>query len=155
MSPDQSTEWLNAVGKTSGGLVGITRVPSALNCWTLSYNLRTMIASQTMTMLHLDNDEDEIYTHNESTKSRRVKDDQNETKLVTTTKQHGMFASKLSTLQDVVNKDLATPSIQESLLNAEHLGTKQMTEFVERRICTAPGADDYQIAHFQKQATHF
>ena len=52
-SADQSTEWLNAIGKKSGGLVGITRVVSALSKWILSYNLRTGIASQTTAMLTL------------------------------------------------------------------------------------------------------
>ena len=35
VSADQSTEWLNAIGKKSDGLVGITRVASALSRWTL------------------------------------------------------------------------------------------------------------------------
>ena len=51
VSADQSTEWLKYVGKKSGGLVGITRVASALSRWTLSYNLTTVIASQTTAML--------------------------------------------------------------------------------------------------------
>ena len=51
VSADQSTEWINAIGKKSGGLVCITRVASALGRWTLSYNLRTVIASQTTAML--------------------------------------------------------------------------------------------------------
>ena len=47
VSPDQSTQWLNATGQKSGGLVGITKVASALSRWTMSYNLCTLIASQT------------------------------------------------------------------------------------------------------------
>ena len=34
ISADQSTEWPNATGKKSGGLVVITRVASALSRWT-------------------------------------------------------------------------------------------------------------------------
>ena len=34
VSADQSTEWLNAIGKKSGGLVDITTVASALSRWT-------------------------------------------------------------------------------------------------------------------------
>ena len=66
VSPDQSTEWLNATGKKSGGeLVGITKVASALSRWTLSYNIRTLIASQTKQMLHVStDDDDDVYTHN-------------------------------------------------------------------------------------------
>ncbi len=65
VSPDQSTEWLNATGKNSGGLVGITRETSALSRWTLSYNLMTLTASQTQQMLHVARNNDEVYTHNE------------------------------------------------------------------------------------------
>ena len=36
VSAGQSTEWLNAIGKKSGGLVGISRVASALSRWILS-----------------------------------------------------------------------------------------------------------------------
>ena len=68
VSADQSTEWLNATGKKSGGLVGITRITSALNRWTLSYNLRTVITSQTTAVMDLTADDE--YTHNECTKRR-------------------------------------------------------------------------------------
>ena len=71
VSADQSTEWLNDVGKKSGGLVGITRVASALIRWTLSYNLRTVITSQSAAMLRMTtDDEDDEYTHNECTQGR-------------------------------------------------------------------------------------
>ena len=44
-------------------LEGITRVASALSRWTLWYNLRTVIASQTTAMLRLTaDDEDDEYT---------------------------------------------------------------------------------------------
>ena len=59
VSADQSTEWLNAIGKKSGGLVCITRVASALTRWTVSYNLRTVIASQTTAMLRLTTDDED------------------------------------------------------------------------------------------------
>ena len=33
---DQNQEWLNATGKKGGGIVGITRTPTALGRWSLS-----------------------------------------------------------------------------------------------------------------------
>ena len=33
VSPDQAQEWLNGTGKKSGGIVGITKTPSALHRW--------------------------------------------------------------------------------------------------------------------------
>ena len=59
VSADQCTEWLNTIGNKSGGLVGITRVASAHSRWTLSYNLRTVIASQTTAILRLTTDDED------------------------------------------------------------------------------------------------
>lgn len=62
VDPDHSQEWLNAVGKSGGGIVGITRISEALNRWALSFNHRSNITIQTRQMfgvsLH------EIYSHN-------------------------------------------------------------------------------------------
>lgn len=47
VDPDQSQEWLNATGKKGGVIVGITRTPSALSRWPISYNLRSHISHLT------------------------------------------------------------------------------------------------------------
>ena len=144
VSADQSTEWLNATGKKSGGLVGITRIASALSRWTLSYNLRTVIASQTKTLLSLTmDDEDDEYTHNECTKCRMEKDDSDEGRLVVSMKQHGVFQDGGGTLQNIITKDVVTPVIQESLLSAEKLGQAQMTVFVNKRLCEPPESNQH------------
>ena len=41
------------------------------------------------------------------------------------------------TLQNIATKDLATTDIQESLLNAEHLGQMQVNAFVNERLITS------------------
>ena len=54
ISPDHSLEWLNGIGKRSGGgIVGITKTSSALSRWAQSYNLRSQIADNTHTMFGL------------------------------------------------------------------------------------------------------
>ena len=75
VSSDQRTVWLNATGKKSGGLVEITRITSSLNRRTLSYNMRTVITSQTTAMVDLTAGDDDEYTHNECTKRRMENDD--------------------------------------------------------------------------------
>ena len=96
VSADRSTEWLNAIWRKSGGLVGITRAASALSRWILSYNLRTVIASQTTAMLRLTtDDEDDECTHNECTKGRMEKDDIDEGNIVVSLKRHGMFQEEV------------------------------------------------------------
>ena len=66
VSPDHITEWLNATGKKSGCLVGITKVASSLSRLTLSYNLRTLISSHTKQIFHVTMDgDDDIYQRKE------------------------------------------------------------------------------------------
>ena len=104
VSADQSTEWLNATGKKSGGLVGITRIATSLSRWTLSYNLRTVIASQTIVMLRLTtDDEDDEYTHTECTKSRMERDDVDESRIYLSLKEHGVFKDGGDKLKNIIN----------------------------------------------------
>ena len=51
----QSQEWLDGTGKSGGGIVGITKTPSALSRWVLSYNLRSHVAAETRAMLSMEN----------------------------------------------------------------------------------------------------
>ena len=150
VSADQSTEWLNATGKKSGGLVGRTRITSALNRWTLSYKLRTVITSQTTARLTADADDE--YTHNECTQHRMENDDSDEQKLVQSMKTHGVLHDSDVTLKNIISKDMVTPEIQESLLAAECLGLSQMSTFVDKRLCQLPDSDRHleMKAHIQK-----
>ncbi len=70
VSPDQAQEWLNATGKKSGGIVGITRTPSVLCRWALSYNFRSHIATQTSNMFDL-HDDDRLIHKEEAKKGVR------------------------------------------------------------------------------------
>ena len=109
VSADQSTEWLNGIGKKSGSLVGITRVASTLSRWTLSNNLRTVIASQTTSILRLTTDDKMMSiqgTHNECTKGRMEKNDIDEGNIVVSLKLHGIFQDGGDTLKNLINKDV-------------------------------------------------
>ena len=57
VDPDQSQEWLNAVGKNGGGIIGITKTPSALSRWALSYNLRSHLALETRAVFAVGSDD--------------------------------------------------------------------------------------------------
>ena len=141
---DRSTEWLNAIGRKSGGLVGITRVASTLSRWTLSYTLRTVIASHTTAMLRLTtDDEDDEYTHNECTKGRMEKDDIDEGNIVVSLKRHGVFQYGGDTLENLINNVVVTPEIQESLLSAEHIRQAQMKVFADKRLSEPPDSDHH------------
>ena len=144
VSPDHSQEWLNATGKKSGGIVGITRSITALGRWTLSYNLRTCISSKTRQMLMIEEEESE-YVYNELTPSRKRRDNTDEEKVVSAFQRFNVFSDGVSSpvLQNIATKDLASESIQHSLLNAEKLGQVQLDEFVDQRLLEPPDSTGY------------
>ena len=101
---------------------------------------RLRIATKQMFHVTMDGDDD-VYTHTECTKARRIKDDGDEARMATYLKQNGVFHNKVDTLQNMINNDLVTVSIEESLLGAECLGKKKLIEFVEKSISLAADND--------------
>ena len=144
VDPDQSQEWLNGIGKRSGGIVGITRTPAALCRWTLSYNLRAHISTLTRKMYNVDDEDDPTY--NESNPSRNRRDNVDETKVMECLRQANVLNVNLQTevpkrLQNLVTKDVATPEIEQSLLKANSLGQEKLIEFVTERLVTPTKED--------------
>lgn len=82
-------------------------------------------------------DEDDEYTHTECTKSRMERDDVDESRICQSLKEHGVFQDGGDTIKNIINKDVVTPQIQQSLLGAEHLGQAQMKVFVDKHLCTS------------------
>lgn len=136
VSPDQSLEWLNGIGKRGGGIVGITKTSSALSRWALSYNLRSQIADSTHKMFGLE--QEDKFSHNESTPGRRDRDKKDESSLTAILKQFKVFSppDHPTCLYNIATNDLVTDEIQVSLLNAKKLGEQRMNEFVEERLAT-------------------
>ena len=133
VDPDQAMEWVNGTGKKGGGIIGITKTTSALSRWTLSYNLRSHIADETYAMYN--HHPGSTRVHNEATKSRQKRDNDDEMALLTAFQGFGVFASvSPDSLQNLVTKDLATEEIQNSLLCAKELGQEQVNTFVADRM---------------------
>ena len=133
VDPDQSQEWLNGIGKRGGGIVGITQTPTALGRWALSYNLRSHIAAETKELYHLGYADD--INHNEGSASRQEKDTAHEDALYSNLQRFAVFSpSTNETLQNVATKDLVTPQIESSLIQAAELGQKQLDNFVQERL---------------------
>ena len=78
-------------GKEDGGLVGIIQISSAISRLTLSFNLRIMLSSQTVTMLGLTSENADEYTHNECSYSRIKRGDYDEGSIAQSLQQHGVF----------------------------------------------------------------
>ena len=141
VDPDQAMEWINGTGKKGGGIVGITKTTSTLCRWTLSFNLRSHIAELTHEMYSLYRGNTDL--HNEATKSRQKRDNDDESSLMSTFQGFSVFSSVShpATLQNLVTKDLATEVIQESLLRAKRLGQQEVKKFVQDRLIVAEQCD--------------
>jgi hypothetical protein len=120
VDPDQSQEWLNATGKRGDGIVGITRTPSALSMWSLSYNLSSHVNFLTRTMY--DVTPDDIITHKDASKSRKVLDSEFEESLVDAMKRFEVLdpSYERDQLINVITKDKATDLIRDLLLSLAH-----------------------------------
>ena len=66
------------------------------------------------------------------------KDDIDEVNIVVSLKLHGVFRYVSDTLKNLINKDVVTPEIQESLRSAKDIGQAQMKVFVDKRLCEPP-----------------
>ena len=133
VDPDQAQEWINGTGKKSGGIVGITKTITALRRWTLSYNLRSYIAFQTHLMFN--SNPDNRVLHNEGSKARQKRDNDDEDALHNTLRRFGVLDDgQCAILKNMATKDLSTEAIQTSLLRAGELGQQQLDTFVQDRL---------------------
>ena len=140
VDPDQAMEWINGTGKKGGGIIGITKTTSALCRWTLSYNLRAHIAAETHAMYN--NCPGSTHVHNEASKSRQKRDNEDEMALLSAFQRFQVFASvSPGSLQNLVTKDLATEAILNSLLCAKELGQEEVNTFVEERMIVPEQGD--------------
>lgn len=144
VDPDQAMEWINATGKKAGGIVGITKTASALCRWTLSYNLRSHIALATHAMYNIC--PDRKFVNKEATKSRQKRDNKDEMALLLAFQGFKVFHSvSPGSLQNLVIKDLATETIQNSLLSAKVLGQEEVSTFVENRLIVSGQGDKPEV----------
>ena len=149
VDPDQAMEWINGTGKKGGGIIGITKTTSALFRWTLSFNPRSHIVELTHEMYSLYRGSTDL--HNEATKSRQKRDNDDESSLMSTFLGFSVFSSVShpDTLQNLVTKDLATEVIQESLLHAKVLGQQEVKKFVQDRLIVAEQCDKPDVSIYE------
>ena len=136
---DESQDWVtDGTGKRGGGIVGITRMTAALCRWTLSLNLRMHVAALTRKIYHVQ-DNDEI-TCNESNPSKKLQDNTDEKKVVELLHQaaNDFNVNQQPTvpkrLQNIIPKDVATTSIEGSLLKANSLGQERLVTFLKEGL---------------------
>ena len=123
---DHAQGWLIRVGKVDGGIIFITKTYSALSHWALSYNLRLAISEATKTLLGLSTDD--LLVHNEAKISQQKKYTEAASALKSTLQQYDVMSKDIHQehLHSLCTKDLATSSIQEDLLHANHMENEQV-----------------------------
>ena len=89
---------------------------------------------------------DDSLIHKESAKERQKQDNEAENALHSTQQKVGVFSSQANgTLQNIATKDLATPEIEQSLVQARYLGQTQLERFVERRLLSADREEEERV----------
>lgn len=133
VSPDQSQEWLNGIGKKGGGIVGITKTTSALSRWALSFNLRSHLGSETKSVYGIG--QDDSFTHNENNLARQKVDLKDEDNILNKLQSLHLFSDDLGLeLHNIVTRDIMPQNITNDLLSASQKGHDQVIQFVQERL---------------------
>ena len=133
VDPDHALEWLNCVGKESGGIVGITKTPSALRRWALSYNLRSMISANTLELLGMTSAA-EYQHHSEEGATRKMKDYTTVERLKESLQKNDVVPELDTSLVKITTKKSYSPEVQEALLSAKAKGGQLVEDFVRTRM---------------------
>lgn len=133
---DLAMEHCNKIGKVAGGLVGITRIDSALNRWCLTYNERSRISDETGRMLGmLYDDADDEWSHKECGPSRLKRDKEDICKLREQFERFGLFEQPATgDLVSLTTGDVATEDITKDMVMAHEKGKQKLFKFVSERL---------------------
>lgn len=134
---------INLDSKTSGGIVGISKRPGALERWFLTWHERAAIATAMKEMCGL-HDSDRVGTHREGASKRVERDEADIQKLIRIITS-GMMTDPFSLDEDehcvsplvnIATGVVMPPDTAACLLNSYDAGTTQMMDFVEQRLNT-------------------
>ena len=85
------------------------------------------------------------FVQNENTSGRIPKDAKNEESIRETLRSFNVFSYNGNTLQNIATKDIATPSNEQSLINATTLGKQKLKTFVLQRLVTATADTSHEV----------
>lgn len=142
VDPDHALEWLNCVGKESGGIVGITKTPSALSRWALSYNLRSMMSASTLELLGMSSAA-EYRHHSEESAARRMKDGDAETRLKSSLQKYCVLPMEDVELVKMTTKEKCPEEVGKALLGAKMTGVQLVQDFAATRMQPARASSSH------------
>ncbi|XP_068200369.1 uncharacterized protein [Palaemon carinicauda] len=129
---DHATEWVNAAAKTSGGLSTITQIDSATLKWMLSFHARSTITTNACDYYNVSQNENDL-TPSELKLEARYED-----KLVEQMLKYNLFEGRNpDKLTTIINKDVAPPQIEESLLESESKGQEEVKRFMKESVISS------------------
>ncbi|KAL9975370.1 hypothetical protein ACROYT_G012525 [Oculina patagonica] len=131
---------VNLDSKARGGIIGISRNPSALKRWFLTSHERSAITASTKLMCGID-DSSRIGSHKESGKPRKIRDEIDVQKVVAVIKESMVNPFKLAwedeepaPLLNIATGVVMPPQTTDQLLFAKQTGAARVKEFVSKRL---------------------
>ncbi|KAL9983228.1 hypothetical protein ACROYT_G005368 [Oculina patagonica] len=131
---------VNLDSKARGGIIGISRNPSALKRWFLTSHERSAITASTKLMCGID-DSSRIGSHKESGKHRKIRDEIVVQKVVAVIKESMVNPFKLAwgdeepaPLLNIATSVVMPPQTTDQLLFAKQTGAARVKEFVSKRL---------------------
>lgn len=132
---DQAQENINKVGKTAGGLVGITRVEGALDKLCLTYNERENLSDDTRAMFVF-----RVRLMIMNTKKFKYRDCSMRRRSVSgfvSAADVPAFKMDVPLLMSLVSSDAVPDALQEAILHTQTHGTQLVANFVEARLSSS------------------
>ena len=132
IATDQALEHVNKQCKIAGGLVGITRIASALNRWMITFSDRARLSNDIRKMVGMTRDRSRCKGDRSSSRIKR--DETDVKKLEEQIVQFNPFNRTGEELVCISTNDVARDDIREDLLTAQNRGTELLTKFVSNRL---------------------
>jgi len=137
LSTDQALEHVNKVGKTAGGLIGITRSDNARDQWCLTFNEKSRLVDETCAMLDVRTEDDEYSPiMKETGPSRMRRDKQDVQKIVDQLNRFRVFSLDDPDVVCLATRDVAPATVTEALMTAHSRGESKLNMFVHDRLST-------------------
>ena len=131
---DQALEHVNKIGKTAGGLIGITQNDQARDRWCLTYNERACLSDDTKEMFNINVEDDTSGKHKDFGPSRLKRDLDDVTCIVKQLRSTHVFEGQSTELVSLTTGEVATDRARNDMLGAEEVGKRKMSEFVKVRL---------------------
>jgi len=132
---DQALEQINRIAKVNGGIVGITHLESTRDRWCLTYNERSRIADDTLSLYNLQQtDSNDDFSHRDTGPAGIRRDQSDIAKLVSEFKRLRVFSNTTEDLMCLSTGDVAPDDVRDGLLSVEKKSVTLVQDFVKSHL---------------------